>query len=101
MAGVPMKDTLSELPNEATHAAPYGRFAECIPGEPRASTRDARDRESPQGGTRQGIAKLAEDLGARALSEALRSGEMHLETERDRWTRDPPFMRDPSPRRPG
>ena len=50
---------------------------------------------------RDSIAKLAEDLGARALSEALRSGEMDLETERDRWTRDLPFICDPSPRRPG
>ena len=50
---------------------------------------------------RDSIAKLAEDLGAWALSEALRSGEMDLETELDRWTRDLAFMRDPSPRRPG
>ena len=50
---------------------------------------------------RDSIAKLAEDLDARALSEALRSGEMDLETERDRWTRDLPFMRDPSPQQPG
>ena len=44
------------------------------------------------------IAKLAEDLGARELSAALRSGETDLETGRDRWTRDLPFMCAPSSR---
>ena len=51
---------------------------------------------------REKIAKLAEDLGARDLTAALRGGETDsFEAERDRWTRDLPFMGESSSRRVG
>lgn len=95
-----MKDTLSELretlrrklTDDLQSASLANLVLRLVMPEIGRALKEQRDR----------IAKLAEDLGAQDLSAAVRSGETdNLETERDRWTGNLPFMREHSPRRPG